>query len=115
MYPKAAYEMDRDLRHTALFVEAEKLIKASRQPGTGQISDAVEIHATQDGKSAVIAGSILDELYGLPPTRICRIDLESGDVRLLTYGPNIDRSPKYSPDSTQIAFLSDRRKSGVFL
>jgi dipeptidyl aminopeptidase/acylaminoacyl peptidase len=106
--------MQKDIRETALYREAEALYKSLRQPGTGQISDAVEVHVSPDGKHAVFAGTLTDALEGAPPTRICQVDLVSGDTRVLTFGPNTDRLPKYSPDGRYIAFLSDRHKAGDF-
>lgn len=103
--------MQRDIRNTVLYREAEKVWKDTRQPGTGQISDAVEINVA-DEKRAVFAGTVVDELDGTPPTRICEIDLMSGETRVLTFGPNTDRLPKYSPDGQLVAFLSDRRRAG---
>jgi dipeptidyl aminopeptidase/acylaminoacyl peptidase len=104
----------RDLRATALYQESEDLYRTLRQPGTGQISDASDIHVAPDGRHAIFAGAFLDELQGAPLTRICRTDLGSGDTRVLTFGPNTDRSPKYSPEGRQIAFLSDRAQAGEF-
>src|SRR6516225_115825 len=100
--------MQRDLRATDLYKEIEALCTAIRQPGTGQLSDALDIHASPDGRHAVFAGTILDTLEGAPPTRICRTELATGDTRVLTFGPNVDRLPKFSPDGRWIAFLSDR-------
>jgi dipeptidyl aminopeptidase/acylaminoacyl peptidase len=104
--------MQRDLRGTALYREAETLYRTLRQPGTGQISDASEIHASSDGSRAVFAGAFMDKLEGSPFTRICQVDFVSGETRVLTSGPNTDRLPKYSPDGSQIAFLSDRHRAG---
>jgi dipeptidyl aminopeptidase/acylaminoacyl peptidase len=106
--------MKRDIRETALYREAEALYILSRRPGTGQISDATEVHVAPDGAQAVFAGTLIDRLEGAPPTRICRIDLNSGDTRVLTFGPNTDRLPKYSPDGRQVAFLSDRHRASDF-
>jgi dipeptidyl aminopeptidase/acylaminoacyl peptidase len=106
--------MKKDIRETLLYRETEALYKALRQPGTGQISDAADIHASPDGKRALFAGTIMDTLQGTPSTRICQIDLASGDTRVLTFGPHIDRLPKYSPDGRQAAFLSDRHQAGDF-
>src|SRR5205823_2397439 len=43
---------------------------------------------------------------------ICRVDLASGETQVVTFGPNTDRLPKYSPDGRQVAFLSDRHNAG---
>jgi dipeptidyl aminopeptidase/acylaminoacyl peptidase len=106
--------MQKDIRATGLYREAEALYKTLRQPGTGQISDAAEVHVSPDGQHAVFAGALMDTLEGAPATRICQVDLTTGATRLLTFGPNTDRSPKYSPDASQVAFLSDRHKAGDF-
>jgi len=106
--------MQKDIRATELYREIEALYATIRQPGTGQISDAAEIHVSPSGKHVVLSGSILHKLEGVPPTRICQVDLASGDTRVLTFGPNTDRLPKYSPDGKQIAFLSDRGGAGDF-
>lgn len=106
--------MERDLSAAELYQQLEALVVALRQPGTGQISDATEVNVLPDGRQAVFAGTLMDKLEGTPPTRICQVDLTSGDVRVLTFGPNTDRMPKYSPDGRQVAFLSDRHKAGEF-
>jgi len=42
------------------------------------------------------------------------VDLASGHSGVLTFGPQTDRLPKWSPDGRQIAFLSDRHAAGDF-
>jgi dipeptidyl aminopeptidase/acylaminoacyl peptidase len=106
--------MQSDTRETALYREAEGLHRTFRQPGTGQISEATEVNVSPDGRVAVFSGTLMDRLEGTLSTRICQVNLTSGDVRVLTFGPNTDRLPKYSPDGRQIAFLSDRHKAGDF-
>jgi dipeptidyl aminopeptidase/acylaminoacyl peptidase len=103
-----------DIRATDLYREINTVNEALRQPGTGQISDAAEVHVSPDGKQAVFAGAIMDKLEGTPPTRIAVTDLVTGDTQVLTFGPNVDRVPKFSPDGRQIAFLSDRRSASDF-
>src|SRR5258708_25765125 len=106
--------MEKDTRPSDLYHETETLCEALRQPGTGQISDAAEVHVSPDGRQAVFAGAIMDKLEGTPPTRIAVTELVTGDTQVLTFGPNVDRLPKFSPDGCQIAFLSDRCSAGDF-
>src|SRR6266853_3661545 len=106
--------MQRDIRETDLYREAEAIHNTVRQPGTGQLSDAAEIHVSPNGEHAVFAGVIIDKLKGSPPARICLTDMATGDTRVVTFGPGVDRSPKFSPDGRCIAFLSDRHGEGDF-
>jgi dipeptidyl aminopeptidase/acylaminoacyl peptidase len=106
--------MQRDVRQTALYREAEALYQLLCQPGTGHISDAAELHSSPDGQYAAFSATLVDALEGVPPTRICQTNLVSGDSRILTSGPNTDRCPKYSPDGQWIGFLSDRHRPGDF-
>lgn len=106
--------MKSDLRQTALYREAEALCSELRKPGTGQICDAVEVHVSPSCEHVVFAGTIMERLEGAPPTRICLTNLATGDTRVLTFGPNTDRFPKYSPAGQQVAFLSDRHQAGDF-
>jgi dipeptidyl aminopeptidase/acylaminoacyl peptidase len=104
----------KDIRDTALFAEAATLYQALRAPGTGHISEASELSASNDGHHAVFSGTLLERLEGAATTRICHVDLRSGHTRVLTFGPGVDRLPKYSPDGRHVGFLSDRLKSGNF-
>jgi dipeptidyl aminopeptidase/acylaminoacyl peptidase len=96
----------------AHFEEARGWFERLRAPGSGQIFDATQLHVSPDGRHAVFAGSLASALEGTAPARVCRVDLATGDLRVLTFGPGSDRSPKYSPDGRTIAFLSDRHRAG---
>ncbi len=102
----------RDLRETALYREAESLFRSLRRPGSGMISDAAEISGS--GNRVAFAGTLVDELKGAPSTRICVMDMDSGDTRVVTFGPNVDRLPRFSPDGRLVAFLSDRHHAGDY-
>src|SRR5262245_60934522 len=94
----------RDLRDTAAFKEAGELLRRWRGVGSGKISDATDLQVSPDGSKAVFTGTIIESLEGAPGSRICEVDLQKGDVRVLTQGPHNDRSAKYSPDGRSIAF-----------
>jgi dipeptidyl aminopeptidase/acylaminoacyl peptidase len=104
--------MRREIRDTDVYRRIEQLHRELHQAGTGLISEAAEISA--NGAEAAFAGTLVQELTGALPMRICLIGLAAGDMRALTFGPNVDRLPKFSPDGRQIAFLSDRQKQGDF-
>lgn len=106
--------MNRDIRNTELFQQVEAYYRELRQPGTGQICDATEVHVSPQGNRCVFAGTLFDKLEGAPATRVCMTELATGDTRVLTFGPNADRLPKFSPDGRRVAFLSDRKKEGDF-
>jgi len=57
--------MQRDIRHTGLYQEAEALFEMCGSPGTGRISDACEVSVSPDGRAAVFAGTLVDALGGL--------------------------------------------------
>jgi dipeptidyl aminopeptidase/acylaminoacyl peptidase len=111
---RSALATEADVRKTALYAEIETLARNWYRPGTGAIAGLADIAASPDGRRAAFSGVLLEKLEGTPTTRICVADLTSGDIQVLTFGPNSDRLPRWSPDGGQIAFLSDRASPGNF-
>lgn len=104
--------MQRDIREASTYRDVEALHVRFRQPQSGRISDAAE--PTSNGALTLFAGTIVEELAGSLPLRLCCTDHADGSTRVLTSGPNTDRSPKFSPDGKRAAFLSDRGRVGDF-
>jgi dipeptidyl aminopeptidase/acylaminoacyl peptidase len=80
---------------------------------------AVEFKIVQDAQispdGALVAFEVSDR-YKLdtkaPKGTIWIVDTHGGDARPFTSGPRRDDQPRWSPDSQQLAFLSDRAKDG---
>ena len=106
--------MQKDIRATPQFQEAERLYRTLRQPGNEQINDAADINLSPDGRRAAFTGTFIDQLEGPASSRILEIDLQTAQVRVLTLGSHTDHLPQYSPDQQHIAFLSDRHRPGDF-
>jgi dipeptidyl aminopeptidase/acylaminoacyl peptidase len=106
--------MERDVRGSATYEKVLDLYHHIYQPGSGLISDASEISVSADGRLALFSGTIVEKLEGLPPTRICKIELGTGATEIVTSGSHVDRSPKFAPVGTAAAFLSDRQREGDF-
>jgi len=100
--------MDRDIRNTPAFLEAERLFAAACRPGEGIVSDIADLALSPNASRLLFTGTLIEELNTPGATRICEFDLDTGSIRILTSGPNSDRHARTSPDGTTIAFLSDR-------
>ncbi len=103
-----------DIRGSELYAEAESLFRKVLRPGCGRPGGAIELIVSPDGASVAFTGAMLEKLEGTPATRICIADLKSGDVRVVSFGPNSDASPRYSPDGRTLAFRSDRASQGNY-
>jgi len=106
--------MERDLRGTETYGELERDALAWLKPGSGLVRDAAQLAVSPDGGKVAFAGVMIEKLVGTPTTRICIADLDGGDVRVVSFGPNTDHLPRWSPDGSQLAFLSDRATPGQF-
>jgi dipeptidyl aminopeptidase/acylaminoacyl peptidase len=100
----------RDVRDTATFREIQEHFERAYAPAFGRPSHASEPAITRDGGRIAVTVSVMDQLEGLPGSRIALV--ESGGLRVITNGPG-DRYPRWSPDGTTLSFLSDRAEAGV--
>jgi dipeptidyl aminopeptidase/acylaminoacyl peptidase len=102
----------RDLRDTPLYQEVEAFVRRVLEPAFGSVSDAADPAPSPDGSRIAFTGSKLEKLEGVPTTRVCIADVAGGTFEEATAGPNGDRFPKWSPDGSTLAFLSDRAEPG---
>jgi dipeptidyl aminopeptidase/acylaminoacyl peptidase len=105
--------MDADVRETALYREVEDLYRRLHEP-FGVAAAAQDLTAAPDGSRVAFTGPRHESVDADPVSRICVADLATGTVEDVTAGPGDDRYPRWSPDGTTIAFLSDRRHRGRF-
>jgi dipeptidyl aminopeptidase/acylaminoacyl peptidase len=104
----------RDIRGTALYREISAFYEALHAPGMERVTDAADIAVRPDGAQAAFTGSIYRDMQTPPVTRICIVDLTSGQLEARSAPTGNDRVPSWSPDGSQLAFLSDRREAGNY-
>ena len=93
----------------ALGWRAHRKAGAKEAPGAGKIldmaaADRAALAAAWNGRSGFVVWS--STMYGQHD--LVRLDWPSGRLSRLTVHPNVDRSPKISPDGTKVAFARSR-------
>jgi len=106
--------MRRDIRESSNYREAEALYGTFHSTATGRMVDAAQLAVSPDGREAVCVGTWAEMPGCVEATHICRVDLDTGEMRVITSGPSKNRFPRYSPEGRRIAFLSDRHRAGDF-
>ncbi|HEX5189412.1 MAG TPA: S9 family peptidase [Streptosporangiaceae bacterium] len=102
----------RDLRGTALYGFVEDHFRRLHEPAYGAPSAAADADGRPDGAAIAFTGTIFTELAGLGKSRVCLA--EGGAVAVLTDGPGEQTHPRFSPDGTLLAYLSDAAREGDF-
>jgi len=87
-----------------------------------QIDDLFALKSLQeaalspDGTKVLYTVTHVDEEAEKEFSTIYLLDLSSGETRQMTTGKQVDAGPRFSPDGTTIAFISDRKeKNQIFL
>ena len=104
----------RDIGAAALYCTASNFYRAVHAPGEAHTSEAAHLTVRSDGLFAAFTGTTFQSLAAAPHTRICVLDLRSGSMEVLKGASGSDRLPRWSPDATRLAFLSDRAEAGNF-
>src|SRR5260370_23006192 len=104
----------RDIRGPPLYQEIAAFYEQLPAPGTGRVTDAADITVRPDGAAAAFTGSIYQDMQTPPVTRICTVDLASSRLEVRPGAEGNDKMPRWSPDRTRMAFLSDRLEPGNY-
>jgi dipeptidyl aminopeptidase/acylaminoacyl peptidase len=100
----------RDLRGTALYGAVEEHFRRLHEPAYGRPSDAADPDGQPGGAAIAFTGTVFTELSGVGRARVCLA--QAGTVTVVTDGPGEQRRPRFSPDGTLLAYLSDAAREG---
>jgi dipeptidyl aminopeptidase/acylaminoacyl peptidase len=106
--------MPRDIRETPLYKEVEGFYRSVLEPGFGTISDPSDPRPDPNDRWIAFRGELLERLEGHSKGRICLAAPDGSGSRQITYGPNDDDQPRWSPDGRTLTFRSDRAKEGDY-
>jgi dipeptidyl aminopeptidase/acylaminoacyl peptidase len=109
---KAEAEM-RNVTKTKRWGQIEDYFSNLYGSGFGKVSRAEELDISPDGRTIAFTGSMWQKLEDGPQTRICLVDIDSAEVKIVSQGLHSDKSPKWSADGQTLAFLSDRIEKGI--
>ncbi len=100
--------MQRDIRQTPSFIEAQRLYQDIWPANSQRIVEAQQLNTSPDGRSALFTGICSNQAGQSAAQRIFHIDLQTSYISALTGNSCPERRPVYSPCGQHIAFLSDR-------
>jgi dipeptidyl aminopeptidase/acylaminoacyl peptidase len=101
-----------DLRGTATYGDVQEYFRRFHEPAYGRPIAAADPDAQPDGTAIAFTGTVFTELSGLGTARVCLA--QAGTVTVLTEGPGEQKHPRFSPDGTLLAYLSDGAREGDF-
>ena len=105
--------MQRDIRQTTTFIEAQRLyLEQSISPET--IHEIQQLNVSSDDRTALFTGVYRNEAGSPAVPHIFQLDLKTSQVNRLTTNVCHEKLPVYSPNGEHIAFLSDRDGSDNF-
>ncbi|MGI5489895.1 prolyl oligopeptidase family serine peptidase [Microtetraspora malaysiensis] len=102
----------RDVRGSATWDLVEEHFRRLHEPVMGRPHKLLEPSCSADGSRIAVTGLVYDELAGLPRQACFLVD--GAELRPLTGSSGSSRQPRFSPDGTTVAFLSDRTQAGRF-
>ncbi len=106
--------MERDLRSHPVFKEIESVYINALEPGFGAVSALGDPVPSPDGAWVAVAGSVRTSLREPAHDRLMLASTDGSGARLITFGPNSDTDPQWSPDGRRLTFRSDRASPGKF-